>query len=246
MDARPILILALAAACRTAPAAPEVAASEWGGELRSWGTLREALREGQVEGRVALADVARKGVYAVGALEDLEGEVTIADGELWITEGDTDAPVTSRPSETDARATLLFAAEVAEWHRVELTEAVEPDDLDAFLAAQARALGLDTARPFPFVVEGGLRDLRLHVIAGECPMRARMTGEELTSPPFELETASAQGRLVGIYAEDAAGVVSHGGSSHHAHVLLEEEGPLTGHVESVALAAGSVLALPRR
>ena len=238
--------LLLAAGCRTALPPAEVSVSSWQGELESWGTLREALRDGEVQGRVALADVARRGVYAVGALENLDGEVTIADGEVWISVGGAEHPITTRARTTDARATLLFAAEVEEWNEIAVEEPVAPSELDAFLAERARAVGLDPARPFPFVVEGGLFQLDMHVIAGECPKRARMLGEEVTSPPYELHVDRLDGRLVGIYAEDSAVIVSHGNSNSHVHALLERPGPLTGHAEAVGLAAGSLLKLPRR
>jgi hypothetical protein len=89
----------------------------------------------------------------------------------------------------------------------------------------------------------------MHVIGGECPIRARMSGAEPTRPAYERHLASPfTARLVGIYAPDSAGVVCHRGSQSHSHVVLEEEdgGELTGHVEAVRIAAGALLSLTRR
>ncbi len=217
----------------------------WPGELEQWGTLQQALRDGQVEGRVRVGDVAREGIFAVGALEGLRGEVTIADGEIWISEGSAERAVTTRGRGSEAQATVLFAADVAEWRDVPVEVDVDPSEFDAFLVEQARLAGIDPARPFPFVVEGGLEHLSLHVVAGECPIRARMLGRNAEFPPYELHVDATVGRLVGIYAPDSGGIVCHAGATSHVHAILEDAGGLTGHVESVGLAAGAVLELPR-
>lgn len=224
--------------CVSAPSAA------WHGDIERWGTLREALRDGEDQARVDVADVARKNVYAVGALEGLRGEITVVDGEVWISEGDVKSPVTTRGATTSAKATVLFAAEVREWREFVVGMDVDPSELDAYIASQAHAAGIDTRKPFPFVVEGGLRHLQMHVIAGECPIRARMLGQEMTSPAYQFHGESVDGRLVGVYATDSSGILCHMGSRTHVHALLERDGALTGHAETVGLAKGALLKLP--
>ncbi len=244
---RALLACVVLGACAVNPVEPQVSSdSSWHGQVESWGTLREALRDGQVEGRVVVADVARKGVWGVGALENLRGEITIVDGEVWISEGAAARAGTKRTRDASAKATVLFAAEVPEWTNISVEADVPAAELDVYIAEHAQRTGLDLNQPFPFVVEGGLRDLSLHVIAGECPMRARMQSVKLTSPPFELAAAESAGLLVGIFATDSSGVLCHMGSRTHIHATLEEGGDLTGHVESVGLARGAVLRLPRQ
>lgn len=204
--------------------------------------MREVLRDGEDQARVTLAEVARDDVYALGALAELAGEVTIVAGEVWITRGDPEAPATTRGPPGDAAAALLFACEVRAWRTFPVERDVAPDELDAFVERCARRAGLDTTRPFPFLVEGRLTDLALHVVAGECPLRARARGASTRA--FELARPQLDGRLLGIYAPDSAGVVCHHGSRTHVHALLEQPGPLTGHVERCGLAAGSLLRLP--
>jgi alpha-acetolactate decarboxylase len=231
----------LLASCATTM---EPASAAWRGDVQRWGTLREALRDGRDQARVAVAEVAREGVYAIGALEGLRGEITIADGEVWISEGHPERPVTTRGFTTNASATVLFAAEVHAWREIVVEKDVDPSELDAYVAGQARAVGLDASRPFPFVVEGGLRHLDMHVLAGECPIRARMLGQEMASPAYQFHSAFVEGRLVGMYAADSSGILCHMGSSTHVHALLDRDGGLTGHAETVGLAAGAVLELP--
>ncbi len=233
--------LSLVACTATSESTPSAA---WHGDIERWGSLREALRDGQDQARVAVADVARKNIYALGALDGLRGEITVVDGEVWISEGHVKNPVTTRGTATSANATVLFAAEVREWREFVVDKAVDPSELDAYIARQAEAAGLDTTKPFPFLVEGGLQHLEMHVIAGECPMRARMLRQPMTSPAYQLHADSTKGRLVGIYATDSSGILCHMGSKTHVHALLERDGGMTGHAETVGLAAGAVLKLP--
>ena len=241
-----VLRLAFCLPILSCAATEEPAPAAWRGDIERWGTLREALRDGQHQARVALADVAREDVYAIGALEGLRGESTVLDGEIWISEGDEHRPVTTRGLVTDANATVLFAAEVRAWHEIMVATDVDPSELDAYIAHQAEAAGLDPKRPFPFLVEGGLRHLSLHVLAGECPIRAHMLGKEMTSPPYQLHSESVDGRLVGLYAADSAGILCHAGSRTHVHALIEQDGGLIGHAETVGLAAHARLKLPAR
>lgn len=243
MRAAAVAALLIASCGATRGPAP---VSAWNGEVERWGTLREALHDGRVEARVGLAEVAREHVYAVGALEGLRGEVTVVDGEAWISLGDARRPVTTRGPAGDARATVLFAAEVRAWRDVAVEREIGPGELDAYVARRASEIGIDVLRPFPFLVEGRLVRLDAHVIAGECPIRARHLGRAMVTPAFELRRDAVEGRLVGLYAASGGGILCHGGSQTHAHVLLEADGGLTAHVESVGLATGAVLRLPVR
>lgn len=229
-----LLALPLLAACAgTAPTAG----------VRSWGSMREALRDGQTQARVDAAAIASEVTMGVGAAADLDGEITILDGEVLRTRV-VDGRPTTTPTDT-APATLLAVADVPLWTEVTIDRDLDAAALEAFVEERAAAAGIDTSAPFGFQVRGALKDLRLHVINGQCPVRARMMGDELTKPPFEREHASIDGALVGIYARDAAGQLTHHDSSMHVHAVLGGDGGRwTGHVESTGVSAGSVLRLP--
>lgn len=230
------LLPLLLAACTAVRAEPETGANS----LRCWGSMREALRDGRTEARIDAGTLAQPGVFAIGAAAGLDGEITIADGQVFVSRVRNGELETANAG----AAAVLIAAEVPEWTELAVTAEVDPSQFDEYLAARAAEVGLDAARPFPFVIDGGLRDLQVHVIAGECPIRARMLGVTMTCPPYERRFATTRGRLVGIHARDAAGRLTHHDTATHTHVILDHGAPFTGHVETVGLAAGSVLRLP--
>lgn len=215
--------------------------------VQAWGSLREALREGDTRGRVHVGDLAKAGVFAVGAAEGLAGEITIFDGRVWHSSVFAKGSVkTVRSTTSNLHATMLFASKVERWKVIRIERDVSPEVFEEYLAQTARAAGIDTKLPFAFLIEGELANLEAHVLAGECPIRARMLERKMTTPPYEILESRASGQLVGIYAENAERQITHMNSRAHVHVLLDDDFAITGHVDSVAIRAGARLFLPVR
>ena len=157
----------------------------WDRKVTQYGEMREVLGQGDHSGRIRLGDtVARPHCCAVGALAGLAGEITIINGKVIVTRTDEDhQPVTQAadPKLYEEEAAMLATAYVPRWTEYQVPEDVANHELEKFLANAARRVGLDPTRPFPFMVEGNLTDLKSHVIRGACPMRAKRLGQEL--PP---------------------------------------------------------------
>lgn len=216
-------------------------------EVQQHGAMRAVMRDGQTEARVELVEISSPGVIAVGALAGLEGEVTILDGEVWVARADGDDVRMSGPSPSSGdQATLLTFASVRRWNRVELAmeEAATGTVLERLIEQAARDHGVDTARPFPFVIDGVVERLEIHVVNGFCPHGsdpATIGGE-----PWRWSTNEPLiARIVGFYAAGAAGVLTHHGTAIHVHALVEGDGRvLTGHIDAVTLRPGASLQIP--
>ncbi len=186
--------------------------------------------------------------YGVGALEGLQGEITILDSAAIVTGVARDG--LPEPKEmTDVGATMLAGKSVETWAETTLEREVEVQEFDKTIEAMAATLDIDTAKPFVFLVEGELTDVRLHVINGACPIRARMKKENIDEDklPFELETKTLKGTLLGVYAADSVGKLTHPATSAHVHLVYTDDktgNHITGHIEQVGLAKGAVLKLP--
>jgi hypothetical protein len=227
------------------PGCAAPAGARWRSDtVRVFGTLREALRDGETHARVDVATIASPRLVAVGAAAGLDGEITIKDGVCHVSRVRSGAVETRRSA--DVAATLMCAAEVERWQHVPVAADIAPAALDRFVARAAGTVGIDTRAPFPFVVEGELVALSMHVLAGECPIRAARLGIAPTSPPFERRFERVAGQLVGFHAEDGGGVITHHGSATHVHAIVPGDGGFTGHCDAVGVAAGAVLWLPAR
>ena len=219
-------------------------------EFVRYGDMHDAIGQKQHQGRVAMADIVnRPNFYGVGALAGLQGEITILDSVATVTSVAPDGRLQARRL-ADLQATLLAGQSVEDWTSLMLDEAVSHEHLDETIAAAATDAGLDIATPFMFTIDGEFTDVRLHVINGACPVHARIKNTELAQSerPFELETERLTGALVGVYAADAVGRLTHPATSTHTHLIYEDHETgerVTGHLERVGLAPGAVLRLPK-
>lgn len=219
-------------------------------ELVRYGSMHETIGQKQHQGRVSLAELtSRPHFYGVGALEGLHGEITVMNSAAIVTGVAPDGRSQSLSAE-NAQATFLVGQSVDDWTSVTLGEAVSPERFDEMIANTAAGLGFDGATPFMFVVEGEFTDVRLHVINGACPIHARMKNVTLAANerPFELDTKRLAGTLVGVYAVDSVGKLTHPATRTHGHLVYEDRATgqrLTGHLERVGLAPGAVVKIPK-
>jgi alpha-acetolactate decarboxylase len=121
--------------------------------------------------------------------------------------------------------------------------------LDTFIAETAARAGVKTSEPFIFTADGEFSTLRLHVIRGACPMHARLKKIKLpeAQQPYELELEKVRGTIVGVFAKDSVGNLTHPATSTHMHLLYtdaETGQTATGHVEQIGMLPGTILRVP--
>ncbi len=224
----------------------------WDGSIVQYGKMHEAIGQQQHHGRVQLKKLVEKPhFFGVAALEQLEGEATILDGKITMTRVDAKGHLDACNDEAlDKQATLLVGAYVPAWTEHKVMRNVGSDEFDAYLADAATKAGIKSSEPFVFQVEGAFSNVAFHVINGACPMHARLKKIELPKEkqPFEAELQSVRGTVVGIFAKNAVGNITHPATSTHMHLVYEDAkiGKLvTGHVEQIELQAGAILRLPK-
>ncbi len=217
----------------------------WDGKVRVDGSLREVVREGRIDARVGLAALLPdRDLHALGALAGLRGEVTIVAGRTWLAyPGDAGGARHDVVPESAEQAALLVSARVPEWRRTTIDEDVAFADLDAWVERTARAAGVDVARPFPYLVEGPVKDLRWHVIDGRRLAPGPSSHEDHLRAAVAEELAAGTALLVGFFGPDHAGIFTHHTTRTHVHAIVEER-RASGHVDHVVVGAGARLALP--
>jgi acetolactate decarboxylase len=215
--------------------------------ITTWGELHRVMMQGDTAAVVSLETITPDtALYAVGALAGLNGEITIAGGEIWIaTPLDAARARDTVATFSSESACLLVAAQVGEWREVPIEEAIPYDSLDARIAALAAGAGVDTAAPFAFVIEGPLSALEWHVIDGRRidPAAAGHAAHLNASVRRRLDHVSAG--LVGFYSTAHEGVFTHRGSYTHVHAIVPAAGA-SGHVDHVVVEPGATLRVPAR
>jgi len=202
-------------------------------EVKTWGSMREVLREGDDRGRVEVLEAVGRDSLAVGALAGLEGEITVVEGVAMVAIGESGE---TRPARAGDKAALFVLADVPAWRSAPLPEG--PHDLDSLESAIAAALeraGFDLGAPIPVRVRGLAHRVSCHVIAGACPI-ARPDGPA----PRRLEQSDVEVELVGVFADGRAGELTHHTNRSHLHVIAEK---MMGHLDAIELSS-AVLLIP--
>ncbi len=213
-------------------------------EFQAFGSFKKMKHTGDTSGQLKLAELPKApGSWGMGALAGLKGEVLLYDGRVLVSRGDDVLGKTSAP-QPDDEALLFAASRVQEWVEVMLPVDMSQVQFEAFLLDQAKVLGLNVDKPFPFLMQGLYPALTWHVLTGQTLAAGAQHGSPSSKRVFE--RASTMGRLVGIYSGPTLeGVVTHPGQRFHVH-FVDDTLSVSGHVDVYAVAKGSLLKLPVR
>jgi len=227
-----------------ASAAPE--SSVGTPETEIFGTLISVFQDGDFS---ANADLSEQGVAAnsvgIGAISGLRGEVTILNGETWLSYPDgEDAIRVTHGNAPEEEAAMLFVSEVSDWVEFTLDQDTSYTEFtDAMTSLLAEANWPDDGA-LPFTISGNILSVDWHVIDGSrLPNDRPATHEDHDEAAVSGVLELGDPTLVGFYSTQHGGIITHGGVRLHTHVI-DAERQITGHVEDALIGAGSILRLP--
>ena len=116
------------------------------------GAQKDIFMSGKAASVISLEELAgRKGLYAMGPVDGLDGEITIFDSKPYITKVRGKDYILDNTLKHGAF--FLVWTEQAKWQDVPVPNNVKGYvDLQKFVKAQAQAAGIDVTRPFPFLL----------------------------------------------------------------------------------------------
>ena len=211
--------------------------------VTQYGGMREALRMGKTQSRTTIEDINSKpNAFAVGALTNLDGEITIFDGNVYTASTkDGESSITNLNGNQFDSATLLTLSYVDSWHTMHLPLGLA---LEEAIELAALNFKVNTDEPFPFYIFGTTNNFHLHVINGFCPVANPELEKKFQ--PWRMNSSQKQEvTVVGFYAKNQEGIMTHHGSNIHIHGIMEIDGKLTtGHLDSVELESDALIFIP--
>lgn len=208
--------------------------------IETFGVFRNMMLSGDFTPKVQLdAAMAKHPTTGVGAVASARGEISIYDGKLIVSYGKPAAPLEA----TSEQAALLTMGSAAGWQSMQVERDIAPEDVEAYIAAAAKAHGLDLDKSFPFELRGSVGPYAMHVNA------APIDGPHGMGLPMAVTVdksgAQIDGMVAGLYVSaELMGVATHGGERIHAHWVASDL-QSTAHLDRWGLKAGSVLLLPK-
>jgi acetolactate decarboxylase len=218
------------------------AVSGSGYQLWFIGAQRETIMNGKLAAALdlnTLADCAH--LYGLGPLEQLRGEVTIADSRPALARVAPDGTVSVTRSFA-AGAPFFVWAEVPRWITTPIPAGVRSFvDLERFVPSAAAAAGVDADKPLPFLVLGRQDLIEFHILnrIGDPPH----TMEEHKKIQIKFELATVEATIVGFHSTRHRGIFTPGDSNIHIHFQTPDNDK-SGHIQRLEIGSGAMLSLP--
>ena len=206
------------------------------------GALSTLMHEGDLRAAIALDSLRHvPNLYALGAMENLKGEVLIYGSEAFVSSVQDSAVHVAR--DFKHKAALLVYVQIKRWQEIKILEKVQSmKALESFVAQTAKQRGLKTDEPFPFLLRGVIARLDWHVIDwAEGDTVHTHAKHKASGLHDKLEQEGVE--ILGFYSERHRGIFTHRESNMHLH-MKTAAGNLAAHVDDLSLDGEASLFLP--
>jgi acetolactate decarboxylase len=199
------------------------------------GAMKNVMWKGELAGIISLDTIQeRTGLFGLGPLEYLQGELLIMDGKSYLSKYESDS--TMEVLETfDVKAPFFVYGHQTEWREVDLPEEISNiSQLEKFVDEQTK----NTARPFVFKLSGEVDQAIIHV-------QNLPSGTEVSSPDeahqgqVDYALPSTAVDIVGFFSTKHKGVFTHHDSYMHLHLITQAR-DMMGHLDKVQFRAGTM------
>ncbi len=206
------------------------------------GALKNIMHEGDLSATAQIIDFRYVDhFYALGAVEDLKGEVLILNSKPFIAsvqEGTLTIDNTFRHN-----AALLVYAAVDEWYSFDIPDEVSSyEDLEKHIEQVAKTNGINIDEPFPFLIDGVAKTVDWHVVDWKAGDTEHSHEKHITSGPHGTLTNKPV-QILGFYSKSHHAVFTHHTTNMHLH-FKTSDGQLAGHLDGMTLGQGMTLKLP--
>lgn len=212
-------------------------------EVGHAGALR-TMMSGDLYATASLDTLAVKPhLYALGAMENLKGEIQIFESKVSNSLVEYGALAIS--DSFNIGATLLVYAQVQDWESFTLSSSVKSkSELEIEIAALAKEYGIDSEKPFPFLIEGSIASLSWHVIDwkdGDTVHTHKKHQESGLNGVIENKKVE----ILGFYSTKHKAVFTHHTTFMHMHFKTKDSS-IAGHLDDLVLGEEMILKLPKR
>lgn len=211
-------------------------------KVNYFGALKNMMHQGDISSKVALSDVENiEHLYAIGAFENLKGEIQIIDGRPYnsfVSNGRVYFDHTF-----DRKATLLVYAEVKAWNSYPIPVEIKTyEQLEKHIAIIAEENNMNLNEPFPFMIEGSIESFDWHVINWKDGDKEHTHEKHIHSGCFGT-IKNRDVELLGFYSNAHHTIFTHHSTNMHIHVKTKDN-EIAGHLDGLLLGKGMRIKLP--
>jgi acetolactate decarboxylase len=199
-------------------------------DIKVSGAMRNVMWKGELAGTIYLDTIANKnGLYGLGPLSFLTGELLINDGKSYVSAAATDSTMSVEKS-FDVTAPFFVYGNVTEWDTLELSPEINNiESLEGFLDRHTT----NFKRPFVYKLSGQTSKATIHI-------QNLPEGTVVSSPTeahqgqISYHLTNEQVEIVGFFSTEHKGVFTHHDSFLHMHLITADESKM-GHLDNLEI-----------
>lgn len=199
-------------------------------DIKIIGAMKNVVWKGELDSSIRLDTISdRNGLYGLGPVSYLEGELLINDGQSYVSKVVSDATMTVEKS-FDISAPFFVYANVTDWEIIELDATIKTiADLEKFIDEKTTK----RKRPFAFKLLGKVSKAKVHV--QNLPKGATVSSpEEAHQGQANFEVSNIESVIIGFFSTEHQGVFTHHDSFLHMHLITEDE-TIMGHLDELEI-----------
>lgn len=206
------------------------------------GALKNIMRKANISAKANLTDFQNtKHLFALGAAENLKGEILILDSQLFLSYVQDQKMEISHSF--DHKATLLVYTSVEKWTSSTIPNNVATyEDLEKYIEQIAKEKGINTNEPFPFRIEGMAKSFDWHIIDWK-EGDTEHSHEKHIKSGLHGTLTDQEVEILGFYSNSHHAVFTHHTTNMHLHVKTTDN-TVSGHLDDLVLGPGMSLRLP--
>ena len=206
------------------------------------GALKNMMHKGDLSAKADLKDFEKSNhFYALGAIENLKGEIQIFDSKPFNTMVKDSSFVFINAFAN--LAALLVHASVSKWKSINIPDnVVSYEQLESYIEQTAKENQIQTDEPFPFLINGTIKSFDWHVINWK-DGDTEHSHEKHINSGLNGTIKNRQVEMLGFYSDSHHAIFTHHTTNMHIHVKTVDN-KIAGHVDGLTLGQGMILKLP--
>ncbi len=206
------------------------------------GAMKNVMWKGELAGTINLDTIKDKnGLYGLGPVEYLTGELLIIDGKSYVSTVTSDS--TMAVDETyQVKAPFLVYANQLDWNIEDLPLNIKTiKELEEFVDKKT----LDFKRPFVFKLKGHVDSAKIHI--QNLPKGTKVSSpEEAHQGQTNYTLKNIEVEIVGFFSTEHKGIFTHHDFDVHMHLITTDRKKM-GHLDKVLFGNGNIkLYLPKK
>ncbi len=199
-------------------------------DVRVKSAMKNVMWKGELAGKINLDTITdKKGLYGIGPVSFLRGEILVKNGECFVSKVATDSTMTVEKN-CDVSAPFFVYANVTEWQEEPLPATVKSiADLEEYVNEKTQ----NYKRPFAFKLAGKINSALIHI--QNLPLGTNVSSpKEAHSGQVKYELGVEEVEIIGFFSTEHQGIFTHYDTYLHLHLITKDEQKM-GHLDAVEL-----------